>query len=184
MIWLERAQLGGAMRSFWKDLRYGARRLIKKPAFTLTAMLTLGLGIGANTAIFSVANALLLRPFDFDDLDRLVTVSGTMPQQGDGTYSISPADFADLRRQQTVFADLAAYRQSNSNLTGAAEPERVQNFEVSAGFFRLLGGEAALGRTFLPEEEQVASPKWSCWSWSLATTLWLGPPDRWRDDFA
>src|SRR5215813_8631071 len=68
---------------------------------------------------------------------------------------MTPADFADLRGRQTVFADLAGYRQSKSNLTGVGEPERVQNYEVSAGFFRLLGGEAALGRTFLPEEEQV-----------------------------
>ena len=143
------------MQTLWQDLRYGARMLLKKPGFTLIAVITLALGIGANTAIFSVTNALLLRPFDFHDLDRLVTVSGTMPQQGGEFYPLAPADFADLRRQQTVFADLAAYRQSNSNLTGAGEPERVQNFEVSAGFFRMLGGEAALGRTFLPEEEQA-----------------------------
>ncbi len=143
------------MGSLIQDIRYGARMLMKKPGFTLIAVLTLALGIGANTAIFSVVNALLLRPFDFHDLDRLVTVSGTMPQQGDGFSWMAPADFADLRRQQTVFADLAAYQQSNSNLTGAGEPERLQNYQVSAGFFRLLGGEAALGRTFLPEEEQV-----------------------------
>src|SRR5262245_35838509 len=143
------------MQTLWRDLRYGARMLLKNPGFTLIAVLTLALGIGANTAIFSLVNALLLRPFDFRDLDRLVVVSGTMPQQDGRFYAMAPADFADLRRQQTVFADLAAYRQSNSSLTGAGEPERVQNFKVAAGFFRLLGGEAALGRAFLPEEEQA-----------------------------
>jgi putative ABC transport system permease protein len=158
------------MQSLWQDLRYGARMLLKNPGLTLIAVTTLALGIGANTAIFSVTNALLLRPFDFHDLDRLVTVSGTLPQQGSGFYWMAPADFADLRRQQTVFADVAAYRQSNSNLTGAGEPERVHNFEVLAGFFRLLGGEAALGRTFLPEEEQagrgqVALLGHDLWQW-------------------
>src|SRR5262245_14525636 len=142
------------MQTLWQDLRYGARMLMKRPVFTLIAVITLALGIGANTAIFSLTNALLLRPFDFHDLDRLVVISETDRQGGD-LFGVAPANFADLRRQQTGFADLAAYRQSNSNLTGAGEPERVQNYEVTAGFFRLLGGEAALGRTFLPEEEQA-----------------------------
>jgi putative ABC transport system permease protein len=143
------------MQTLWQDLRYGARMLLKNPGFTLIAVLTLSLGIGANTAIFSLTNALLLRPFDFHDLDRLVVVSGTMPQQDSRFYALAPADFADLRRQQTIFADLAAYRQSSSSLTGAGEPERVQHYAVTAGLFRMLGGEAALGRTFLPEEEQA-----------------------------
>jgi len=142
------------MQTLWQDLRYGARMLVKKPGFTLIAVITLSLGIGANTAIFSLINAILLRPFDFYDLDRLVSVFGTAPQHGAELSGIAPADFADLRRQQTVFTDLAALRWSNSNLTGAGEPERVQNAEVTAGFFRLLGKEAVLGRAFLPEEEQ------------------------------
>src|SRR5262245_40862386 len=121
----------------------------------MIAVITLSLGIGANTAIFSVTNALVLQPYDFHDLDRLVSVYETSLQQGDDLSWMSPANFADLRRQQTVFSDLAAYRPSNSNLTGVGDPERVQNYEVSGGFFRLLGGEAALGRTFLPEEEQA-----------------------------
>jgi putative ABC transport system permease protein len=143
------------MLNLWQDLRYGARMLVKNLGFTLVAVITLALGIGANTGVFSLVNALLLRPFDFHDLDRLVVVSGTMPQQDNRFYAMAPADFADLRRQQTVFADLAAYRQSSSSLTGAGEPERVQNYAVTASLFRMLGGEAALGRTFLPEEEQA-----------------------------
>src|SRR5262245_27697234 len=113
--------------SLWQDLRYGVRMLWKNPGFTLIAMLTLSLGIGANTAIFSLTNALVLRPFDFPDLDRLVMVSGTMAQQGSEVYGMTPADYADLRRQQTAFVDLAAYPQSSATLTVVGEPERVQN---------------------------------------------------------
>ncbi|MGH9753535.1 MAG: ABC transporter permease, partial [Blastocatellia bacterium] len=142
------------MQTLWKDLRYGARMLFKKPGFTVIAVITLALSIGANTAIFSLTNALVLRPFDFHDLDRLVEIFET-EQQGGGLNGVAPANFADLRRQQTGFSDLIAFRQSNSNLTGAGDPERVQNYAVSAGFFRMLGAEATLGRTFLPEEEQA-----------------------------
>src|SRR5262245_37114527 len=143
------------MQTLWQDLRYGARMLLKKPGFTLIAVITLALGIGANTAIFSLTNAILLRPFDFHDLDRLVSVYATAPQQSNDLSLMAPADFADMRRQQTVFADLAAYRWSSLNLTGAGEPERVQGAEITAEFFRLLGAEVALGRVFLPEEEQA-----------------------------
>ncbi len=155
------------MHMLWQDLRYGARMLLKTPGFTLIAVITLSLGIGANTAIFSVTNALVLRPFDFRDLDRLVNVFGTTPQQGDEISGMAPADFADLRKQQSAFAELAAYRQSNVNLTGVGEPERVQSFEVTAGFFRMLGVEAVPGRAFLPEEEQAGRNRVAVLSYGL-----------------
>jgi len=155
------------MRILLQDLRYGARMLLKNPGFTLIATLTLSLGIGANTAIFSLTNALVLRPFDFPDLDRLVTVSGTMSQQGGEFYGMTPADYADLRREQTAFVDLAAYNPTNATLTGVGEPERVQNVKVASGFFRLLGGEAALGRMFLPEDEQVGRDQVAALSYGL-----------------
>src|SRR6266542_1580092 len=144
-----------SMETLVQDLRYGMRMLLKTPGITTIAVLTLALGIGANTAIFSLTSALVLRPFDFQDMDRLVWVYETAPQQGNFPSGVSPADFADLRRQQKVFANLAAFRLSNSNLTGVGEPERVWNSEVTSEFFRMLGGEAALGRAFLPEEEQA-----------------------------
>src|SRR5499426_591668 len=144
-----------SLETLLRDLRYGARMLLKNPGFTLIAVITLALGIGSNTAIFSVTSAILLRPFDFHDLDRLVWVYETAPQQGNYLSGMSPADFADLRRQQKAFAGLAAFRLSNSNLTSGGEPERVRNSEVTAEFFRLLGFEATLGRAFLPEEEQA-----------------------------
>jgi hypothetical protein len=144
-----------SLETLFQDLRYGVRMLLKNPGFTLIAVITLALGIGANTAIFSLTSALVLRPFDFHDLDRLVWVYETAPQQDNFLSGMSPADFADLRRQQKVFSNLAAFRLSNSNLTGVGDPERVWNSEVTEEFFRLLGGEAALGRAFLPEEEQA-----------------------------
>jgi putative ABC transport system permease protein len=142
-------------KTLFQDLRYGVRMLLKNPGFTLIAVITLALGIGANTAIFSLTSAIVLRPYDFHDLDRLVCVYETAPQLNYFLSGMSPADFADLRRQQKGFAELAASRLSNSNLTGVGDPERVWNTEVTAGFFRLLGVEAALGRAFLPEEEQA-----------------------------
>ena len=144
-----------SLETLFQDLRYGVRMLLKNPGFTLIAVITLALGIGANTAIFSLTSAIVLRPFDFRDLDRLVCVYETAPQLNYFLSGMSPADFADLRRQQKVFAGLAAFRLSNSNLTGGGEPERVRNSEVTAEFFRLLGFEATLGRAFLPEEEQA-----------------------------
>ena len=156
-----------SLETLFQDLLYGVRMLLKNPGFTLIAVITLALGIGANTAVFSVTNALLLRPFDFHDLDRVVSVYSTAPQQGNILSGMAPADFADMRRQQTVFADLAAYRGSNLNLTGAGEPERVQSVEVTANFFRLLDGEAALGRAFLPEEEQAGRGQVAALSYAL-----------------
>jgi putative ABC transport system permease protein len=144
-----------SLKTLFQDLRYGVRMLLKNPGFTLIAVITLALGIGANTAIFSLTSAVVLRPFDFHDLDRLVWVGETAPQKGYFLSGMSPADFADIRRQQKGFAELAAFRLSNSNLTGVGEPERVRNTEVTTGFFRLLGVEAALGRAFLPEEGQA-----------------------------
>src|SRR4030095_2564775 len=105
--------------------------------------------------IFSVTSALVLRPFDFHDLDRLGWVYGAAPPQGTLSSLGRPACFAAPRREQKVFAGLAAFRLSNSNLTGVGEPERMWNSEVTAEFFRLLGFEAAFGRAFLPEGEQA-----------------------------
>src|SRR5262249_299157 len=107
-----------------QDLRYGVRMLRKNPGFPLNPAipLALGMGMGADTAIFSLTSALVLRPFDFHDLDRLVWVYESAHQRGNDLSGMTPADFAYLRWRQTVFADLAAFRWSNSNLTGVGEP--------------------------------------------------------------
>src|SRR5215475_2653619 len=138
----------------WQDLRYGARILRKKPGFTLIAAVTLALGIGANSAMFGLIDALLLRPLPFKDMGRLAVVSSTLPQSGPiGRFGTSPADFVDFREQQQVFEHLAAHQWAEVNLTGGAEPERVQGYRVTQNLFTALGVGALHGRTFLPEEE-------------------------------
>jgi putative ABC transport system permease protein len=139
----------------WRDIRYGARSLRKRPAFTLTAIATLALGIGANTAIFSIVNAVLLRPFPYQAPERLVIlrerVSNTPPGGG---FSPSYPNFVDWRAQNTVCSSMAAVRAKESfNFTGAGEPERLQGRLVSAEFFSTLGIKPLVGRDFLAEED-------------------------------
>ena len=110
------------MHTFWQDLRYGARMLQKKPAFTAVALVALALGIGANTAIFSVVNALLLRPLPFKDPDRLVYVWETNPKIGLDRGIVSPPDFADWREQNRVFEHISAWRTWFYRLSGNGEP--------------------------------------------------------------
>ncbi len=140
------------MQTFWQDLRYGARMLWKKPGFTLVAVITLALGIGANTAIFSVVNAVVLQPLPFAGAERLVWIWGQFSQGNQA--SVSPPDFLDYRAQNHAFEELAAMRFSSFNLTGAAEPERLAGGRVTTNFFRTLGVKPILGRDFIAQEEQ------------------------------
>ncbi|MGH9871753.1 MAG: ABC transporter permease [Pyrinomonadaceae bacterium] len=139
------------------DLRYCLRMLVKNPGFTLVAILTLGLGIGANTAIFSVVNAVLLRPLPYARADELAGIS---LRQGGGseesTFPFSPAAYLHLKIHNTVFTDIAALSNKGwpANLTDSGDPERLQGFQVSANLFPLLGVNAELGRTFVTEEDQ------------------------------
>ena len=142
------------MSTFWQDLRYGARILARNPGFTVIAIITLALGIGANTAIFSVVNAVLLRPLPYDDPDRLVEVWQSYPKKGWDKISVSPPNFAHWRDQNQAFSHIAAMAYENFNLTGIDEPERILGYRVSANIFQVLRVEAALGRTFLPDEDQ------------------------------
>src|SRR5262249_45539147 len=143
------------MQTLLQDLRYGARMLAKKPAFTLVAILTLAIGVGANTAIFTVINAALLRPLPYEDAERLVVVDTTMRREAVGVRSSSYLDFVDWRDQNTVFERIAAYSSPSFTLTGGAEPERVDGELASADYFPLLRAQAAFGRTFLPEEDRA-----------------------------
>ena len=125
---------GGFMETLWQDLRYSGRMLLKHPGFTLIAVLTLALGIGANTAIFSIVNAVLLRPFPYHAPEQLVTLGEFVPRG-----SVSYPNFVDWRAQSTVFDSVSAVRSNESyNFTGNGEPERLQGRLVSAGFFSLL----------------------------------------------
>ncbi len=135
------------------DLRYAFRILRKNPSFTVIAALTLALGIGATTAIFSVADALLWKPIPLPQLDRLTMVFEKNQKRSDDWNTVSPANYLDWKSQSTVFDRMYFYRWGNANLTSAAgDPERVQSFLVSGDFFDALGVKPALGRTFLPDE--------------------------------
>jgi len=140
-----------------QDLRFGMRMLAKHPGFTLVAVITLALGIGANTAIFSVVNKVLLQPLPFKDSDRLVIVWEEGTAQGFPRNSVSAANYIDWRDQNQVFEGIAILGRMNFNLTGAGEPERIDGRRVSANLFDLLGVEPRLGRAFLPEEDQPGS---------------------------
>jgi putative ABC transport system permease protein len=135
-----------------QDVRYGLRILARSPGFTAVAVLTLALGIGANTAIFSVVNAVLLRPLPYKDPGRLVQFWSTSARGG-GTL-VSPADFAQIAQRGQVFESAALFRLRGRILTGAGEPEPIGTTEVAAGVFQVLGVNPVLGRTFLPAEEQ------------------------------
>jgi putative ABC transport system permease protein len=141
------------LEDLWQDLRFGARTLRKSPGFTLVAVLTLALGVGANSAIFSVVNAVLLRPLPYKDPDRLVMVWEKGNPDEFPINSVSAANFIDWREQSRVFEGMSVLGRASFNLTGAGEPLRVDGRRVSANLFRLLGVEPQLGRAFLPEED-------------------------------
>src|SRR5262245_25722853 len=145
------------MRTLWQDLRYGARMLMKHPGFTAVAMITLSLGIGANTAIFSVVNSALLRPLPYKDSDRLFMVWERPKGTPQGRNMPSPANFIDWRDQSGAFEGMAATINQVFNLTEAGEPERLNGQRVSADLFKLLGVQPELGRTFSPDDDKADS---------------------------
>ena len=145
------------MGTLAQDLRYGARMLLKQPGFAFIAVATLALGIGANTAIFSVVNGVLFRSLPYADSDRLYWV--TIDRQDLGNrFTLSNADFLILKKHNQSFEKLAALSGDRMNLTGGAEPERVSAHRVTADYFAALGATAERGRTFLPEEDQPGKP--------------------------
>ena len=139
---------------FVQDLRYGGRALRKNPGFTAIAVLTLALGIGANTAIFSVVNTVLLQPLPYQDPDRLVMVWEDDTKGGYPRDTPAAANYIDWRDQNQVFEGMAALADQSYNLTGIGDPERLEGRQVSASLFPLLGVEPLVGRAFLPEEDQ------------------------------
>ena len=137
-----------------QDLRYGLRTLAKNPAFTTIAIVALALGIGANSAIFSVVDAVLLRPLPFKNPNQLVMLWENAAHLGFPRDTPSPANFLDWQNQAASFSGIAAMAERSFNLTGVGEPERVEGRRVSANHFQLLGVPARLGRTFVPEEDK------------------------------
>ena len=142
------------MRMLLQDLRYGVRVLLKKPSFTSIAIVTIALGVGANSAIFSVVNAVLLRPLSYLNSEQLVMIWGKLPAHGLEKLSASGPEFVDYRERNHALSSIAAYTSSGRNLTGAGEPERVTTTFVTAGFFSVLETLPWRGRTFVAEEDQ------------------------------
>ncbi|MCI0488402.1 MAG: ABC transporter permease [Blastocatellia bacterium] len=150
--------LGAKRRSnmfgdLWQDITYGLRMLRKNPGFTFIAVLTLALGIGANTAIFSLVDSILLRPLPYREPDRLVRLIQASPMLGLSTWGVSQADFAAYREQNRSFETMALLTNGGVNLTGEGEPERLQMTNVTADFFKVFGVNPALGRTFHEGED-------------------------------
>jgi predicted permease len=141
-----------------QDIRFGLRMLAKNPGFTAVAVLTLALGIGANTAIFSVVSAVLLKPLPYEDADRLVVAWKQNSSRGWYHNIISAADFLDLRKQARAFTGMAAIKEEDINLSGGDLAEATRGEQVTANFFDLLGVRAARGRTFVPDEDSPAGP--------------------------
>ena len=139
----------------FKDLRFALRGLSKRPGLTAVALITLGLGIGVSTAIFSAVDSVLLRPLPLKDPARLVAVWEHTPSLGIAQNHMAPANYFDLRNHNQVFEGAGAFSEFTTNLTGAGEPERLEGQLVTANVFNLLGVPPALGRTFSAEEDQV-----------------------------
>ena len=145
------------METLLKDVRYAARRLIKSPGFTLVALLALALGIGANTAIFSAVNAVLLRPLAYADPDRLVVLNEVSAQMDE--MSVSLLNFYDWKEQNRVFSDIGLQRFEGFTLTGRDAPERLDAYMVTSGYFRALGVKPVLGRVLLAEEDEAGAAR-------------------------
>ncbi|HEY7099007.1 MAG TPA: ABC transporter permease [Terriglobales bacterium] len=136
-----------------QDLRYGARMLRKNPSFTIIAILTLALGIGANTVIFNIVNSAILRPLPFPNADRLVSLYWRTPQFGNS--SVPYPNFLDWQHDNRTFRSMAMWRQDNFNLTGSGEAQRIAGMMISASFFDVLGIQPVKGRTFTSQEDQL-----------------------------
>jgi predicted permease len=169
------ARPGVWLETLWQDVRFGARMLRKNPGFTAVAILTLALGIGATTAIFSVVNAVLLRSLPFPAPIQLVQLWVTESAPGD--YPLTGADYLDWRAQNQTFQDMAVFTFSESyNASGAGEPQRATVVETQANFFALLGARPIVGRSFLPGEDQAGRNRVALLSYGFWQSDFGGDP--------
>jgi putative ABC transport system permease protein len=147
------------MATLFNEIRYGIRSLLKHPGFTAIAIITLALGIGANTAVFTVVYAVLLRPLPYSNPERLVTIWEESPQRDLYEMPVSLANLRDWEQQNSSFEQIAAYTFAELNLTGTGEPTRLLTARCSANLFSLVGGQPAMGRAFLPEEDKEGATR-------------------------
>jgi putative ABC transport system permease protein len=166
------------METLLRDIRYGIRSLLKRPGFTIVALIALALGIGANTAIFSLVNAVLLRSLPYAQPDRLVWVWGNI-RNGGNHASVSPLDFLDYRKENTTFEQFAASLSVPLpvNLTGSGEPERLTGAAVTGNYFQALGVQPALGRTFVLDNEITGRDQVTVLSYGLWQKQFGGDPN-------
>jgi MacB-like periplasmic core domain len=146
---------GMRMESLWQDLRFSARMLVKNPGFVLIAVLTLALGIGVNTAIFSVVNAVLLRPLPYRNPADLVLVRHLNKVKGTPSVSVSYPDFLDWKAQNRVFEDLTTFRQASFSLAAGDDLEQIRAANVSANFFQMLGSDVFRGERSCPKKRSA-----------------------------
>ncbi len=167
------------MSSLLQDLRYALRLLIKNPGFALTAALIMALGIGANTAIFSIVNKVLLEPLPYRDSDRVVQIWHTPPQSsfpGMSTFAVSPANFLDWQKQSRLFDKMAIYTGASFDITGAGKPESITASPVSTDFFSALGVEPIHGRVFRPDENNPGQNREVVLSYKFWQTHYANDP--------
>src|SRR4026207_1887331 len=156
------------MEAILKDIRFGMRAWLRRLAFTAIAVITLALGIGVNTAIFSVVNAVMLRPLPYENPGQLVRLWSDRSGQRTDQMEFSPAEISDFRDQLTTFEDVGLFDFGlSANLTGGSQPERVNGAEATPGLFNVLRVKPILGRTFLPEEVEIKQSKVALFSEAL-----------------
>lgn len=165
------------METLKQDLSYGLRQLIKSPRFTIVAVLSLAIGIGATTAIFSVTNALLLRPLGYKDADRLVILWNRSPGLGVAQDWFSPGQYLDVRAENKVFEDVAATIDSSFNITGGPTAERVEGARVSSSLFHVLGAQPLIGRAFTADEDEQGKPTSAILSYGFWQRRFAGDPN-------
>jgi putative ABC transport system permease protein len=173
------------MHRFWADFRYAVRSLSREPGFTAVAALTLALGVGTTTAMFSVAHAVLWRPLPFAQPDRLVEIWETNPLMHWVDAPVAPANFADWQRRNKLLSGIAAYNGQSIKadggfdvfLTGSGEPRRLKATAVTGNLFRVLGANARLGRTFTDEETFAGTSRVAVLSAELWQSAFGGDPN-------
>jgi len=162
--------------SFWQDVRCGLRMLRKNAGFTLVAVLTLALGIGANAAIFSVIHGVLLSPLPYDHPERITLLRESNPGKGFPQFAVAPPNYMDWKRDANSFEQMASISRGQFSYTGGDEPERLIGFQVAASFFSALGAQPAMGRTFLPEDDVLGKASVVVLSHGLWTRLFGSDP--------
>lgn len=165
------------MDILWQHLRFAVRMFSKNASFTIIAVLTLALGIGATTAMFSVVNGVLLDPFPFADPDSLVTIKNQIPKLGPTPFSVPAPDVLTYQRETKSFTDVAGYQENTYDLTGQGEPRKVQGARLTSSVLSVLGAAPILGRNFTPDEDRIGNEKVAILSYRMWRSLFASDPN-------